>query len=161
MGRPGQGEGRGAGVAVGPGATLSADGRALWRETICGGELQHDEGNVTKVKEGPGKVWSLTWLEQLLQDARFGARTLGKNPGFAMVAVATLALGIGANTAIFSVVEGVVLAPLPYPHPDRLVMVSESRPSIHQLGVSYPDYQDWRRSSHSFAQMAVVASRSY
>ena len=93
--------------------------------------------------------WSLTWLEQLLQDVRFGARTLGKNPGFAMVAVATLALGIGANTAIFSVVEGVVLAPLPYPHPDRLVMVSESRPNVKQLSITYPDFQDWQRNARS------------
>ena len=87
-------------------------------------------------------MWSLTWLEQLLQDVHFGARTLRKNPGFAMVAVATLALGIGANTAIFSVVESVVLAPLPYPQPDRLVMVCESRPTAKQLSITYPDFRD-------------------
>ena len=78
------------------------------------------------------------WLEQFARDVRFGVRTLRKNPGFAMVAVATLALGIGANTAIFSVVESVVLAPLPYPQPDRLVMVSESRPNLKQLGNHIP-----------------------
>jgi predicted permease len=118
-------------------------------------------GNITKVTEETWEVWSFPWLEHFLGDIGFGVRTLRKSPGFAIVAILTLALGIGANAAIFSVVRGVVLAPLPYPHPDRLVMVMESRPGIHQLGVSYPDYQDWQRSSHSFAQMAAVASRSY
>ncbi len=103
----------------------------------------------------------MDWLEQLLQDVRFGARTLRKNPGFAMVAVATLALGIGANTAIFSVVESVVLAPLAYPQPDRLVMVSESRPSVKQLSITYPDFQDWQRNARSFEQMAAFDWRDY
>lgn len=103
----------------------------------------------------------LTWLEQFLQDVRFGARTLGKNPGFAMVAIVTLALGIGANTAIFSVVESVVLAPLPYPQPDRLVFVSESRPNVKQLSITYPDFRDWQRSTRSFEQMAAFNWRDY
>ncbi len=106
-------------------------------------------------------MWSVTWLEQMLQDLRFGARTLRKSPGFALIAVATLALGIGANTAIFSVVESVVLAPLPYPHPDRLVMVSESRPNVKQLSITYPDFQDWQRNSRSFEQMAAFNWRDY
>ena len=106
-------------------------------------------------------MWSLAWLEQLLQDIRFGVRTLRKNPGFAMVAVATLALGIGVNTAVFSVVESVVLAPLPYPHSDRLVMVSESRPNVKQLAITYPDFQDWQRNARSFEQMAAFNWRDY
>jgi predicted permease len=106
-------------------------------------------------------VWSLTWLEQLLQDVRFGVRTLRKNPGFALVAVLTLALGIGANTAIFSVVESVVLAPLPYPQPDRLVVVTENRPNLKHMDISYPDFQDWQRSTRSFAQMAALDWRDY
>ena len=103
----------------------------------------------------------MDWLDQLLQDIRFGVRTLRKNPGFAMVAVATLALGIGANTAIFSVVENVVLAPLPYPQPDRLVMVSESRPNATQLSITYPDFRDWQRNARSFEQMAAFNWRDY
>jgi predicted permease len=112
-------------------------------------------GNVTRVREATHEVWSVTWMERLLQDLRYGARTLWKNPQFTIVAVLTLALGIGANTAIFSVVQGVVLAPLPFRQPDRLVMLWESRPNLKELGSSYPDFQDWQRNSHSFKQMAA------
>jgi len=118
-------------------------------------------GNVTRVKEETREVWSLTWIEQFLADLRFGIRALWKHPAFAIIAVLTLALGIGANTAIFSVVEGVVLAPLPYPQPDRLVMVLQSRPTLKQLGISYPDFQDWQRGARSFEQMAALNWRSY
>jgi putative ABC transport system permease protein len=100
-------------------------------------------------------------LEQFARDVRFGVRALRKNPGFAIVAVLTLALGIGANTAIFSVVENAVLAPLPYPQPDRLVRVSESRPNLKQMDISHPDFQDWQRNARSFEQMAALTWREY
>jgi predicted permease len=121
-------------------------------------------GNVTRVKEETREVWSLTWLEQLLQDVRFGARMLRKNPGFAMVVVLTLALGIGANSAIFSVLDGVVLAPLPFHQPDRLVVAWQKNATHKYLAltlISFPDFQDWQRRARSFEQMAAVRWQGY
>ena len=91
----------------------------------------------------------------LIQDLRFGLRMLCKSPGFTVVAVLTLALGIGANTAMFSVMQGVVLAPLQYVNPDRLVMVWENNPRFPRTWVSYPNFRDWQRSARSFQQMAA------
>ena len=118
-------------------------------------------GGLTQTKEAYRRQRGLPFVEALLQDLRYAIWQLSRSPGFAVTAVLTLALGIGANTAIFSVVQGVVLAPLPYPQPDRLVMVLESRPGVKQIGISYPDFQDWQQSAHSFAQMAVLTSRTY
>ena len=94
-------------------------------------------------------------MSGMLQDVRHAVRRLRKTPGFTAVAVATLALGIGANTAIFSVVEGVVLAPLHYRDPNRLVMVWENNPRFPRVWNSYPNFQDWQRSARSFQQMAA------
>jgi MacB-like periplasmic core domain len=101
-------------------------------------------------------------VETLWQDLRFAARMLRKSPGFTTVAVLTLALGIGANTAMFSVVEGVLLAPLPYSHPDRLVVVWENNLHFKQVvWPSYPNFKDWQSSARSFQRMAAVKWRYY
>ena len=94
-------------------------------------------------------------MNGILQDLRYAMRQLRKNPGFTVVAVLTLALGIGANTAIFSIVEGVELAPLPYSQPGRLVMVWENNPRFPRVWDSYPNFQDWQRSAASFQQMTA------
>jgi putative ABC transport system permease protein len=92
-----------------------------------------------------------TWMKDLADDIRFGVRTLRKNPAFTAVAVLTLALGIGANTAIFSVVENVLLRPLPYDHPESLVEVWNTYPNFPRVGLSPGDYFDWCRDAQSFS----------
>src|ERR1700747_2046969 len=96
------------------------------------------------------------WLETLIADARYALRVMRKNPGFAAIAILTLALGIGANTAIFSVVYAVLLKPLPYPAPNQLVAVFEAKPQegVDFNGVSYPDFQDWRAQNGVFTELA-------
>ncbi len=96
-------------------------------------------------------------MDTLLHDVRFALRALSRRPGFAVVAVLTLALGIGANTAIFSVLRAVVLAPFPYPHSERLVMVWESRPEadLPRMYAAPPNAADWRRRSHTLAEIGV------
>src|ERR1043165_1888907 len=91
----------------------------------------------------------------LAQDLRFGARMLIKNPGFAAVAVLTLSLGIGANTAIFSYVDGVLLKPLPYKHPERICMVWEKPPGSERNGISTLNYLDWTHQNTVFEHMAA------
>jgi len=94
----------------------------------------------------------------ILQDLRYGLRSMMKTPAFFAVAVATLALGIGANTAMFSVVNAVLLRPLPYQEPDRLVFLREINPLLggDQLGVSWPNFKDWREASRSFESLAAI-----
>jgi predicted permease len=91
----------------------------------------------------------------LLQDLRFGIRTLRKAPGFTSVAVIVLALGIGANTAMFSIVNGVLLRPLPYAEPARLLRLYTSMPQFRDASVSYPNFLDWQQRSRSFEIMAA------
>jgi len=98
-------------------------------------------------------------MNGLSQDIRYGLRQLRKRPGFAAVAVITLALGIGANTAIFSVVNGVLLSPLPFPEPDRLVTLHENKPNFEGGSVSYPNFRDWQKDNHTFSSLAI--SRPY
>ena len=92
------------------------------------------------------------------QDVRYGLRVLLRNPGFAVITVLTLALGIGANTAIFSVVQGVLMAPLPYNEPESLVFVWQNNLTLkHLINVSYPDFLDWQHTARSFQKMAALS----
>jgi hypothetical protein len=86
---------------------------------------------------------------------RTGLRVIRRNPAFAAAAILTLALGIGVNTAVFSVINAVLLRPLPFRNPDRLVMLWETHPEFHLLQASVPDYEDWRALTHSYGQMAA------
>ena len=99
-------------------------------------------------------MWGWTWLENLLQDGRYGMRVLAKNPGFTAVAVITLALGIGANTAIFSVVNASLLQSLPFTDPDRIVWVGEK----HHGSVAPANFFDWRQQNHVFSAISAYFS---
>ena len=112
-------------------------------------------GNITRVKEDTREVWSRVWLEQLLQDIRYGLRMLLRNPGFAAVVILTLALGIGMNTAVFSVVNTVLLRPLACPHPERLVWIGDYDPNIKTSTVDSPDFCFWREHAQSYTGMAA------
>ena len=98
----------------------------------------------------------------MLQDLRYAFRTLIANPGFTIVAVLCLSLGIGVNGTIFSVVDGVLLQPYPYPDADQIVVLNSANPKqdVSRDGVSYPDFKDWRDGATSFAAMAAFQGRS-
>src|SRR5450755_4489630 len=95
------------------------------------------------------------------QDLRYGLRGLRKNPGFAIVAVLTLALGIGANTALFSIVNSVLLNPLPYEHPEKLVALYTKTPEFNKSSIAYPNFLDWQRYNNSFSALAAFRSDSF
>jgi hypothetical protein len=109
-------------------------------------------GGVEQVKELHREARSLVWIEHLVKDVRYGARNLLRTPGFTAVAVLTLALGIGANTAIFGVVNAVLLRPLGYKNPDRLVTVLHNGSGP----VATANYLDWRDQSRSFEAMGAA-----
>ena len=100
-------------------------------------------------------------MSTLWQDLRYGFRMLLKKPGFTVVAILALALGIGANTAIFSVVNGVLLRPLPFEDPDRLVRIGEWSQQVPGMSVSYPNLLDWRQQNQVFTQIAATRFNSY
>src|SRR5258708_2736886 len=95
------------------------------------------------------------------QDALYAIRTFRKSPGFAAIAVITLALGIGANTALFSVVNGVLLNPLPYPHSEQLLAVYAKTPGVDRGPAVYLNFLDWQRDARSFSSMAIYRNQDY
>src|SRR5205807_2570083 len=115
------------------------DGRAAARRRF---------GNTTYLKQESYIAWGWEWFENLAQDARYGLRMLRKSPGFSAVAVLTIALGIGATTAIFSVVDATLLHPLPYPQSEQLVSIRADLPGVgaQDIGMSQPEWQDLQRS---------------
>src|SRR5262245_31720203 len=125
-------------------------------EAEAAGAASRQFGNATLLQERRRDMRGIRFIETVVQDVRYGLWMLRRNPGFTLVAVLTLALGIGANTAIFSVVEGVILSPLAYRDPDRLVMVWQRNPEGRRISMSLPDFEEWRRHDAGFQQMAGV-----
>jgi predicted permease len=112
-------------------------------------------GGVEQVKEKVRAIRFGSLLENLARDVRFAVRTLAKSPGFTAVVVLTLALGIGANTALFSVVNGVLLNPLRYAEADRLIALYSRAPNYDFASISYPNFLDWVRNNHPFSALAA------
>jgi hypothetical protein len=117
-------------------------------------------GAVEQIKEECRDMRRTNYIENVLKDARYALRTLRRSPGFSTVVILTLALGIGANRAIFSLVDTIVLRPLPYPEADRLVALQEANRKGEEYSVSWLDFVDWRTQSRSFSAMAAIQGGS-
>jgi putative ABC transport system permease protein len=137
-------------------------------DRICRGETSahaersaHREfGNIALVENVTRDQWGWNLLEDFLQDLHYATRMFRRNPGFTAIAILTLALGIGANTAIFSVMDAVVLRPLPFVTPDRLVWLNGKFPQTDEAAVSPPDFVDYRASNQSFERLGAMGYRS-
>ena len=120
-------------------------------------------GGMQQTKESYQQRSSLPFLETLWSDLRafISARMLRKHPGFTTVAIVTLALGIGGDTAIFSIVNAVLLNPLPFPNPNELVSLSESKPNFDQGSISYPHFLDSQKDDDTFSSMALARPSAF
>jgi predicted permease len=125
------------------------------------GAARRELGNVGLIKEVTREMWGWASVERLMQDLRYGLRMLAKSPGFTVVAILTLAVGIGANTALFSVVNGVLFNPLPYPHPEQLVWLAESKPNFSSGSISWPNFKDWQKENRTFSGMGLYRSYNF
>lgn len=112
-------------------------------------------GNPTAIAERVHDTWGFPSLESLFQDVRYGLRAMRRSPAFSLVVILTLALGIGVNTAIFSVVHAVLLKPLPYPDSERMVWFGESTGKATGISVTWGNFRHWRASNHTFESMAL------
>ena len=137
---------------------LEMKARAKGGTEDAGYAAQRQFGNATLLREESRDMWGWVWLETLVQDLRYGARMLAKNPGFTLVATATLALGIAVNTTIFSVVSGWLLKKPPVADPDRLVVVvsTNAARAIERGRSSEVVFLAWRNDNHVFAEMAAA-----
>lgn len=119
-------------------------------------------GNVTRTREDVRAVWVAAWLQDAFQDLRYAARVFARTPVFTLGAVLILTLGVGASTAIFGAINAVILAPLPYESPDRLVQLWNTNPSrnIDRFSVSLPLYRDWRTRTRSWTDLAASVNGS-
>jgi len=124
-------------------------------------EVQWEKGNLEVAKEVVRTAGWESFVGTCWQDLRFGVRVLRKSPGFTAVALLTLALGIGANTAIFTIVNGVLLNRLPYPHPEQLVSLAETLPPFPEFAISYPNFLDWVRMNHTFQAIAAYRRNDF
>lgn len=119
-------------------------------------------GNLTLLKEEAREMWGWSWIDELARDLRYGIRQFRRSPGFTLVVIATVALGVGGNTAVFSILRGVLLRSLPYHDPDRLVAVFEKETDRQQLDkVTGGDYADWKARNHVFEDLAFSWDASY
>ena len=135
--------------------------RELEREGLstddAGRQARRDVGPALQIREASRDVWVFRWLDYLTQDVRYALRAFRRQPGFTAAVVGTLALGIGANTAMFSVVDTLLLRPPPFEDPGRLVLIHASRPAQQQaqLPLSYPNFVDLRARNHAFAALSA------
>ena len=118
-------------------------------------------GGAEQTRQARRERSRLPILDELSHDLAYSLRVLAKNPGFALVTILTLALGIGANTALFSIVNSVLLNPLPFQHPGELVAVHESKANFAQGSISYPNFRDWQRDNKTLAAIAIAHQRRF
>jgi predicted permease len=148
------------------GGATEAEAHRIALDELSGHELLASELRSVERTDAPepvvlGAGKKADFFAGLGQDLRYGFRTLRKNPGFTAVAILALGLGIGANTAIFSVVNGVLLQPLGYPEPGRLMRIYERTAEFSQGSAAYPNFLDWRRESRSFTEMGAYRSADF
>jgi len=124
-------------------------------------QVRLDFGGLPQIRDECRDARGVSFFESIVQDLRYGWRTLLKSPAFTAAALFTLALGIGANTAIFSVVYGILLRPLPFRDASRLVLLNETTPRVGIVSVSYPNFLDWRAQSRAFSEMAAVKAAGF
>ncbi len=123
--------------------------------------VRQEFGGVEQVKEYCRDARGTRWLEDFWQDLRYATRTLAHARGFTVAAVVTLALGFGANSAMFSVIDALLIRPLPYSTPEQLVALAETGRDLHPSSIAYPNFEDWRAQSRVFSQMAAYQAATF